>query len=187
MICWIIYVCVIYILLLFITPQGYYNVMPSWVPIYPNNIHDLKNVIRERNKLTPELVRFHKRTDPSVSYAFYDYLKSKGIHYPIHKLQTYITTLPTLVIIYGLKWLHNRKRPYQYDRKLKLESTTANTPSYPAGHTYQAFILAKILTKEYPQYSQELFKLAEKCNYVRIAAGLHYPSDGKYSKWLLGL
>ena len=41
---------------------------------------------------------------------------------------------------------------------------------------------SKILSKKHPEKRQELEQIAEKCNMVRIKAGLHYPSDGLFSK-----
>ena len=183
----ILYIVILYVLLLLITPEGYYRLLPSFVPTYPNNLGDLKKVIVARKNITPELIEFHKRTDPSVAYAFYDFLKEKGESYSLTKLQSYITTIPIIFTIYGLKLIHNRKRAYQYVPGLNLDTTTGYTPSYPAGHAYQAFTLAKLLSKEYPKYSKEFINIAEKCDYVRIAAGLHYPSDGEYSRWLVGI
>jgi hypothetical protein len=176
----------LYIILLFITPRGYYWYMPSWVPVYPKNEDEIPIVVRARNTITPELIAFHKRTDPSVIFAFSDFLQERGIEYPLKKLQDHIISWNVVLPVYFLKWIHNRKRVYQYMPGINLTSHTAATPAYPAGHAYQAYTLAKILSKEYPQYRSEFIKLAEKCDYVRVAAGLHYPSDGEYSRWLVG-
>ena len=87
----------------------------------------------------------------------------------------------TIILI--LKYGINRARPKQINSKLNvLESTTAHTPAYPAGHAFQAYVLEKILSRKHPEKRQELEQLAEKCNIVRIKAGLHYPSDGLFSK-----
>lgn len=187
MIWYIIYIVLLYILLLIITPSGYYYGVPSWIPTYPNNQEELTKVIEARKGISQELVRFHKRTDPSVSFAFYDFFKQRNINYPLQKLQNYIIMWDVIIPIHVLKFIHNRKRPYQYIPGINLPTKTAYTPSYPAGHAYQAYTLAKILGREYPQYRSELIKLAEKCDYVRTKAGLHYPSDGEYSRWLVGI
>ena len=184
---WVVGMLTVYLLLLFITPEGYYTFIPSWVPTYPNNLHEIPYVIHARKNITPELIRFHKRTDPSVIFAFYDFLKERGIHYSLEKLQRHITAWNVILPIYFLKFLHNRKRVYQYLPGINLKSDTANTPAYPAGHAYQAYTLAKILGKEYPEYTDDFIKLAEKCDYVRVASGLHYPSDGQYSRSLVGI
>lgn len=179
------YILLIYLLLLSITPKGYYTLLPSLIPTYPNNSQELQEVVYARKHISRELVEFHKRTDPSVIYAFYDFMKSKNIEYSFMKLQEYIVSYGIVLPLHILKILHNRKRPYQYIPGINLESNTSSTASYPAGHAHQAYILAKILSKEFPQYSRDLDRLAHKCDYVRVAAGLHYPSDGTYSKWLV--
>jgi hypothetical protein len=179
-------IILIYLFLLVITPKGYYSYMPSWLAVYPKNKNEIPIVIQARESITPELIQFHKRTDPSVIFAFYDFLKQRGIQYPLKQLQDHVISWNVVLPVYLLKWLHNRRRVYQYVPGINLPTKTAFTPAYPAGHAYQAYTLAKILSKEYPQYRSEFIKLAEKCDYVRIAAGLHYPSDGEYSRWLVG-
>jgi hypothetical protein len=177
----------LYLLLLLITPGGYYTFVPSWIPSYPNNLQEIPYVIQARKNITPDLIQFHKRTDPSVIFGFYDFLKERGINYSLKTLQDYVISWNVIIPIYFLKYLHNRKRVYQYLPGINLETDTAYTPSYPAGHAYQAYTLAKILGKEYPEYKNDFIKLAEKCDYVRVAAGLHYPSDGHYSRSLVGI
>ncbi len=86
-------------------------------------------------------------------------------------------------LIKFLKYFYNRARPHQIDPSIKpLTSTTAHTPSYPAGHAFQAYYLAKQLTKKYPHRKHEFDKIAQQCDDVRVIAGLHYPSDGEFAK-----
>lgn len=182
----IIYFVVLYIILLIVTPHGYYTYLPSFIPTYPNNMSDLEAVVESRRNITPELMQFHKRTDKSVIFGFYDYFQSQGINVSLKELQDISNAPNVIMTIYLLKLIHNRRRPYQYVPGLNLVSHTAATPSYPAGHAYQAFELAKHFGNKYPDHKERLVKLAEKCDYVRVAAGLHYPTDGKYSRWLVG-
>ena len=60
--------------------------------------------------------------------------------------------------------------------------SVASPPAFPAGHAAQAYILANYLKKIYPEKKEIIEKVAEKCNDCCIKAGLHYPSDGMYSK-----
>ena len=90
------------------------------------------------------------------------------------------------MLIYLLKHIINRARPYQVNTNiLLLESKTANTPSYPAGHACQAYYLAKYLGKKHPEKQDELNQIAQRCDMVRVKAGLHYPSDGVFSKQII--
>ena len=84
------------------------------------------------------------------------------------------------------KNLFNRARPKQINQNLNVfYSVSANTPAFPSGHTCQAYYLAKKLSIKYPEKQQILFQLAEKCGQARIYAGLHYPSDHEFSKFLV--
>ena len=63
-----------------------------------------------------------------------------------------------------------------------LDSKTGYTPAMPAGHAFQAYYLAAILSKRYPHKKQKFDEIAKKCDDCRVKAGIHYPSDGVFSK-----
>lgn len=54
---------------------------------------------------------------------------------------------------------------------------SAQTPSYPSGHTTQATYLAKVLGSIYPEIAGKLDRLAEQIADSRIDRGVHLPSD----------
>jgi membrane-associated phospholipid phosphatase len=84
-----------------------------------------------------------------------------------------------------LKTIFNRARPLQIDTGLHVQhSISANTPAFPAGHSIQAYYLAKYLSKIYPERTQKLYRLAEDCALARVYAGLHYPSDNQFGKYI---
>ena len=43
------------------------------------------------------------------------------------------------------------------------------------------------LSEKYPEKKKLFEKIAKKCDLCRVQAGLHYPSDGEYSKKLVDL
>ena len=43
------------------------------------------------------------------------------------------------------------------------------------------------ILKKYPEKKQLFDKIAEECNLTRIKAGIHYPSDGEFSKRLVDI
>ena len=95
-------------------------------------------------------------------------------------------------LIMTYKYIYNRARPYQVAPKLinkengtLLISQTADTPAYPSGHAFQAYYLAKILSKKFPKKKDELMKLAKRVSDARILAGLHFPSDRDFAYWLV--
>ena len=90
------------------------------------------------------------------------------------------------------KYIYNRARPSQVAPNIinkesgtLLNSETADTPSYPSGHAFQAYYLAKILSKKFPKKKEQLMKLALRISNSRIIAGLHYPSDRDFAYWLV--
>ena len=65
-----------------------------------------------------------------------------------------------------------------YNKELRRFKTgTANTPSYPSGHTVQPLVVALHYSKKYPEHKQQLLEGAKICGYGRVLAGLHYPTD----------
>jgi len=84
-----------------------------------------------------------------------------------------------LVLYYKKKY--GRSRPSQEGVRHYLPSST---PSYPSGHTTEAFVFANILSKLHPEHKESFFKLAELISLSRVVLGLHYPSDNDAGKTL---
>lgn len=94
-------------------------------------------------------------------------------------------------IIRNLKHKHNRPRPYQLAEKYGipinlLDSKTAQTPSYPSGHTAYAALGAYILAAKYPQFSEYFFDKVQTAGMARMLMGVHYPSDNEASMIITG-
>jgi len=88
-----------------------------------------------------------------------------------------------------LKYHFQRLRPYQLSHNLNMrlyvfESETANTPSYPSGHTIQSKLYADVLGNKYPRYYKQLQGLAADIAESRLSMGLHYPSDVLFSEYV---
>jgi hypothetical protein len=158
--------------------ERYYQFYPT-INVYPNNFNEVKIVekyIKQKNQI---INNFIKLTDKSVSYAFQDVVIETREQ--LSKMERDIVPFITF-----FKNLFNRARPKQINQNLNVfESVSANTPAFPSGHTCQAYYLAKKLSIKYPEKKEVLFELAEKCGQARIYAGLHYPSDHEFSKFLV--
>ena len=90
------------------------------------------------------------------------------------------------IIILSFKYFFNRARPNQIDSTIEpLNISTAQTPAYPAGHAFQAYYLAKKLSKKYPHLTKIFNEIANECDITRVKAGLHYPSDGNFARYLV--
>lgn len=126
-------------------------------------------------------VNFFHLTNESVSHAYVEHVNES-----VEELNNMFK--PTIYVILLFKWLINRPRPYQLDNSIKyFHTNTGQTPSMPAGHAFQAYYLAKKLSKKYPEKKELFEEIAKKCNDCRVHAGIHYPSDGEFSKLLINL
>lgn len=160
--------------------KGYISYYPS-IPVYPNNNTDLKIMKKEIKKRTQEDIDFFFKTNDSVAFAFLPYVNENE-----DDLRKIVMSQNN--IIYFFKYLINRRRPYQIDENLNpLSTTTSQTPAYPAGHAYQALLLAKYLSKKYPEKKELFNKLAIKCDECRVKAGIHYKSDGEFSRKIFNI
>lgn len=169
---------IIYLIILVLMPKRYTWYFPT-IPIYPDSVEESKIVERMSYTRSSSDIAFFKLTDRSVSDAFADVVpvSVKELDKIIHRL---------VFEIMLIKNFYNRPRPVQMNENINvLVSTTAATPAYPAGHAYQAYYLAKTLGKKYPEAQQLLNDVAKECDECRIRAGLHYPSDGAFSKYLI--
>ena len=175
----IILILVIFIIYTYIF-KGYIAYLPT-IPVYPNNKEEIKKMKLLMKKRTAEDVRFFYLTNESVSKAFLTLPYVKETREELDMIATNQN-----IIINIFKYLINRRRPWQEDKEIKpINIETAQTQAYPAGHAYQAYYICKVLSKRYPNNRDELKEIAKKCDECRVYAGLHYPSDGIFSKKLV--
>ena len=69
--------------------------------------------------------------------------------------------------------------------KLKLfpyDSYTANTPSYPSGHTLEAYVILNVIANKYPNEYQFCKDMIDDIAYSRLYLGLHFSSDNDFAK-----
>jgi len=162
--------------------KGYVPFFPT-IPVYPNNKKEVELVKEYIKNRTSSDVNFFHLTNRSVSNAFKPHVTET-----LKELDNIIRRPTVSSVIYANKYLINRARPEQVDETIKpIDTSTAQTPAFPAGHAYQAQVLYKHLSKKYPE-KEDLFKnLAYRCDICRVQAGIHYPSDGEYSRYLVKL
>tara|TARA_Y100000992_G_C21269975_1_gene496127 strand:- start:1661 stop:2212 length:552 start_codon:yes stop_codon:yes gene_type:complete len=173
-------ILIVYIILILVTPKKYKWYLPT-IPVYKNNEQELLEVEDMILNRSPNDVSFFKKTDESVVYAF-----SNIVPESTEQLRSMATSVYVVSIIYFFKYTINRPRPKQYNKSLNiLHSNSADTPAYPAGHAFQAYYLAKVLGKKYPYIQPQLDNIARECDLTRVKAGIHYPSDGQFSKTLV--
>ena len=61
---------------------------------------------------------------------------------------------------------------------------TANSPSYPSGHSAQGYLIANLLSDKYPNKRSKLMKAAQSISHSRRAARAHYKSDSLFGERL---
>ena len=183
------YIILLIILIVYLisglTIQRYYY-YPT-LRIYPDNKDEVKIVENYIKKRDNEMLNFIKLTDKTVCNAFIKIFDiDSNINISIDELLKIENEIVELIMF--LKFIFNRARPKQINPSLQVyKSISANTPAFPSGHTCQAFYIAKKLSAIYPEKKNILYNLAEKCGQARIYAGLHYPSDHEFSKWIINL
>jgi len=155
--------------------RGYDNSKPVRADNYPDSLRESKVVLRKMK--TPDSDYF-KLTDKTPRTAFINYLDENNLAYSKAELKTIIEDSNSFIM--GLKTYYNRPRPAQINPDIKpFKSLTANTPSYPSGHSFQAYLLARYLTKLHPTHFFSFYSIARRITNARTKAGLHYPSDNK--------
>ena len=85
-----------------------------------------------------------------------------------------------------LKKHYNRPRPSVIAKKMNIDigsivdMDSAKTPSYPSGHSAQAYLLAMLFSSDFPKAKKDLMKLAKDTSYSRNMAKAHYKSDSVF-------
>ncbi|MBC6493165.1 hypothetical protein BC349_19090 [Flavihumibacter stibioxidans] len=97
------------------------------------------------------------------------------------------------IITSAMKYSFRRDRPFVSYRGQIQQASSGGSPSFPSGHTSQAFATATSLYLAYPRWYVALpaFGWASTVGYSRMYLGVHYPSDvavgalvGAGSAWL---
>lgn len=137
--------------------------------------------------------KLEQKYDDKFDWAFKKIVEEAGLEYDKTYFKRLIKEAASITI--RLKYKYNRPRPFQLGPVLgidvtKYQSSTANTPSFPSGHTAQSVLVACVLGKKYPELKEKLMKVADKISLSRVVGGHHYPSDIEYGKvlgkWLSG-
>ena len=155
--------------------KGYYSDKPSKPQYYPDSLSESKAVLKSMKN--PDLEYF-SLTDKSPRIAFMNYMDDKGLEYDADKLKSIVDDSTPFLL--SLKTYYNRPRPAQVNSSIKpVSSVSDNTPSYPSGHAFQSYLLARYLTKQHPLHYFSFYHIANRIAKARMSVGLHYHSDNK--------
>lgn len=157
----------------------------------------LRKINIERNAALDPTFKFVTNTVAPIGLAAPLLVTSIGFIQKDKTLQNkgyYIgaTLLTSAVLTTSLKFAIDRDRPFvTYPDIQKL--TGAGSPSFPSGHTSEAFATATSLSLAFPKWYviAPSFIWASAAGYSRMHLGVHYPSDvlvgaliGSGSAWL---
>ena len=176
-----IYIFIIFVLIYGYSHTRYLSILPTYPQLYPDSYLESKEVYKMALNRKKEDEELFYNTDLDCVDEF------KKLLPEVNKKELNNLSVSHHWIILGLKSFYNRPRPIQVNRNIgniMLHSITGITPAYPAGHTYQCFLLAKHYSKEFPERREKLYDLAERIGLARCKAGIHYPSDHEFSKRL---
>lgn len=125
----------------------------------------------------------YKSYDRSLVQTITSIFKQRGVD--VEKVCTEIQK-DINPLIAKLKVHYNRPRPYQLANyyKLKLfpyESFSANSPSFPSGHTTQAYVMLNVIGSMYPIQYKYCKNIIDDIAESRKNLGLHYQSDNDFS------
>jgi tRNA nucleotidyltransferase/poly(A) polymerase len=155
--------------------------------VYPDDFSTLQelNKLIELAPLRSEWQGLIQQADEDFTVLFQQLCSDLGIPYPQDQMDAILAD--GRVLITKLKFLYNRQRPYQVAEEhgipfTPMDSETAHTPSYPSGHTIQAYLLASCLAQIAPQHRKVFMDLANRISWSRAIGGYHWPSDLTFGK-----
>jgi hypothetical protein len=138
-------------------------------------------------KADEEILRRYRSYDASIERIFANVIIENELGEKAIELvdKLFDESLPLAL---KLKYHFQRPRPYQLAQHYKLKlfpfsSVSAETPSYPAGHTLQSRLICHVLGNHFPEKFEYLDSLAKDIEFSRIYLGLHYPSDNDYAMY----
>lgn len=150
----------------------------------PNSSEEVFSEIRSLKRgleaLNDKEVDFIMRADNKPTEIFIDFARENGLNYNEEFIKDLYEQLRSFIL--KLKYKFNRPRPSQVAKKIGIDLPgfsfdSATTPSYPSGHSMQAHVLANVLGRLNPGYTESLDKLADRISLTRLQAGVHYLSD----------
>ena len=123
----------------------------------------------------PSLEATIKEQDKDLIKPFTDYADENNLSVDETFLDKLAEDVVSIVMFW--KYKYNHPRPYQFDGYPEMENTTADTPSYPSGHSAQTKVIGEVLARSYPKHADDFRRIGDNIEVNRVIAGWHYPVD----------
>lgn len=147
------------------------------------DIELLKEINLNRNRFLDPFLRVLTQTAGPVAFvtplvALAIALRKKTAKLRQKAIYLIVAVLTAVFITTSLKYAVKRPRPFEtYDFIEKM--TSGGSPSFPSGHTTDAFVIATAMSIAFPTLAVSIpfFIWAVLIAYSRMALGVHYPVD----------
>jgi len=128
---------------------------------------------------------FMQTADKNLDKLFISFYLKNELVFDQEFLSKIKTDLSALII--QLKEYYQRARPYQVayyteQNLVPFNSASANSPSYPSGHSTQAYFIGLVESFKFPHKEKEIKKFCSMIAKSRETMGVHYESDTDFGK-----
>lgn len=161
------------------------QIAPESLPVIPFPANDSMETQNELTALTKVRVsksdlEFMKVTDTDIAAPFAEYAEKNGLRFPKSVMDRIMSDAVPFIL--ELKYTYNRPRPFKlaYMYGIELDpypSKTADTPSYPSGHAFQAYLLSYVIGAIYPEHAKALEAISKRVGQSRVNMKVHFQSD----------
>lgn len=142
---------------------------------------DLETVLEVQAHRTANEIRWAKFIQQFDPWAVFGYGGLLGPHFDrahLPRVAQAMSEVRTLSAEYKrAKEEFARPRPFVLDPRVHPCITLPTDPSYPSGHTFQAYVNAELLAAIFPERRDAIMERAQEVGWGRIVAGVHFPTD----------
>ena len=167
-------------------PAEAYDVLTPPDPSSPEVLHELEQIQsiqrQSSDKDKARLTEIVNKSDKTFLRVFFEYGRDHGLNVDRYEkaLEAILEDVNTVVM--DKKYSFNFPRPWQYQMGEPIIMTSAirpsiDSPSYPSGHSAQAFVVSTVLGNVFPNHREDFEEIAESIGVNRVKAGWHFPLD----------